>query len=164
MMFSLLDVDLRWVNWPQPQAELSCRQGGCICGLVLQAQSPAELPPAGAFSRRAIMSPSPSSRATCPRVIFGVIQIKLEQVIKFNIVEPWMKNNEFSKTDRKRRFYWKTRPSRLMLTAHGNERCRLSARQLLLRALPSPASPPPMQRRLLWPPSPTGMPSTTVIQ
>lgn len=39
------------------------------------------------------------SRQLFPYVIFNVVQIKLEQVIKFSIIEPWTKSNEFSKID-----------------------------------------------------------------
>lgn len=75
-----------------------------ILGLVLQAQSPKGLQPAWTFSRGVTalpLSPSilySSARVTFAHVIFNVIQIKLEQVIKFSI-GPWTKSNEFSKID-----------------------------------------------------------------
>lgn len=57
------------------------------------------------FCRRVIVSPlfpsilCSSVRTTFLYVIFNVVQIKLEWVIKFSISEPWTKSNEFSKID-----------------------------------------------------------------
>lgn len=70
----------------------------------LQPQRPEGQQPAWIIFRRVSVSVFPpilysSVRATFPHVIFSVIQITLERVIKFNIVEPWMKSNKFSKID-----------------------------------------------------------------